>query len=91
MTDLFAPKINTRENRIMRMRPSTCVAFIDAARRKLPRTIGLKWHHNFLNDIREQLKGGYRFTLTPAQVGHLLRTADHAGVNLETFNNGERP
>ena len=91
MGDLFNQRIETRERQIRRMRASTVVRFIDAARRKLPRTVGLKWHHNFLADIRGQLSGGYRATLTPAQVGHLLRTADHAGVNLETFNNGERP
>ena len=91
MVDLFGKRIDTRENAIMRMRPSTCVDFIDATKKKLPRTVSLKWHHNFLEDIRQQLAGGYRASLTPAQIGHLLRTADHAGVHLDEINNGDRP
>ena len=87
--DLFGKQIDTRENAVMRMKASAVVCFIDAARRKLPKTVGLKWHHNFLTDIRGQLAGGYRTTLTPAQTGHLLRSADHAGIRIEDFNNGD--
>ena len=86
MGDLFNQRLETREGQIRRMKASAVVSFIDTARRKLPRTVGLKWHHNFLADIRQQLAGGYRATLTPAQVGHLLRASDAAGVEL---NNGD--
>ena len=89
MADLMNQRIPTRENIVRTMAPSACVAFIDATKKKLPRTRGTKWHHNFLSDIREQLKGGYRSTLTPAQIGHLLRTADHAGARIDEINTGE--
>lgn len=70
----------------MAMNASTCVRIIDATRKRLPRTVSNKWAHLFLDDVRDQLKGGYRATLTPAQTGHLLRTVDHAGVDLDAFN-----
>ena len=91
MADLMNQRIPTRENIVRTMAPSACVAFVSKTRKALPRTVAMKWQHNFLKDIEGLLRGGYIATLTPKQVGHLLRTADHAGVNLETFNNGERP
>lgn len=86
MADLFARKIETRETAIMRMTPSEAAGFIDATRKRLPRTSANRWSHNFLDDIYGQMDGGYRQTLTPAQVGHLLRAADHADIEI---NNGD--
>ena len=88
MADLFAQRVETRENAIMRMKASACVAFIDATQKSLPRTSGNRWCHGFLDDVRGQLAGKYRATLTPRQVGHLLRYADHVGVTIEA--NGDR-
>lgn len=89
MADLFTQRVETRENQLMTMRASAVVAFIDTTSKRLPRTVGLKWQHKFLDDIRGQLSGGYRATLSPKQVGHLLRAADHCGVDLPA--NGQGP
>ena len=68
--DFFARKIDTRENRIATMRASAVVCVIDATRKRLPRTIGNKWAHRFLDDhprpngppasIRRSLRRDYR-------------------------------
>ncbi len=82
--DLFA-KIPTRNNQVRQMPASIVCAYIKETKKKLPRTVGLKWHHNFLRGIEEQLSGCYRLNLTTKQTSFLILCADHAGVDLNKF------
>jgi hypothetical protein len=88
--DLFAP-IPTRNNRVRHMPTSTVVAYIKDTRKKLPRTVGLKWHHNFLRGIEDQLSGGYRQNLSTKQTSFLILCADHAGVDLNKITASKIP
>ena len=88
MSDLFAPKILTRENAIRTMSVSTTVEFIDDVRKALPN--GHRFPHQFLNDVRQQLIGGYVQILSHKQTAHLLRFADEAGVRLDNFLDKEK-
>jgi hypothetical protein len=90
MMDLFA-KIPTRNNQVRQMPASTVCAFIKETKKKLPRHVGLKWHHNFLRGIEEQLSGGYRLNLSTKQTSFLILCADHAGVDLKNYSKVREP
>ena len=85
MSDLLNQRIPTRENIVMTMPPETCAAFISHTRKKLRKTVALRWQHDFLKDIEAQVSGRYRTSLSPKQAAHLLRTAEIAGIDFDDF------
>ena len=85
MMDLLAKPIMTPSRRVRQADAKTVARFITVTKRKLPRNQNFRWHHQFLMDIRQQLTGGIRLNLTPAQVSNLFLCADYAGTNFETF------
>ena len=87
MADLFAMRVETRESLIQSMSASTTIDFIDATRRTLP--CGHRFAHTLLEDIRDQLTGGYRMALSARQTRCVLRFADEAGVSLSSFTTKE--
>ena len=90
MSDLFRKPIQTREHAIRTMPVSTCVALIDATRKALPCGSSFRFPHQFLNDVRQQLIGGYKRNLSHKQTQCVLRFADEAGVRLDTFTTKEK-
>ena len=82
MVDLFAKKFDTLENRLAKMPPEAALAVVQETQRRLQRTTGYRWAHEFLGDITKQLKSGFVPRLTVKQIRHVLIYAKRTGVDI---------
>lgn len=82
MADLFARKIDTLENRLAKMPPDDALAVVQETQKRLQRTTGYRWAHDFLGDIANQLSSGFVPQLSTKQIRHVLIYAKRTGVEI---------